>query len=60
MSDLIDNKALWGVLRSVDRLLSCADTESEVLSVEKKLHFEIRCIAAAIHKEKVIEHIKRD
>jgi hypothetical protein len=54
VSDLIDNKAIWDVLVSVNKLFARADTSSEVLSVEKKLHYEIRCIAAAFYGDKFI------
>lgn len=57
---MIDNKALWDALKSVDRLLSCAETTSELLSIEKKLYFEIRCIAAALYKDKIVALAKHD
>jgi hypothetical protein len=51
MPDWIDNKAFWDVLRAANTLLSRADTENELLDIERALCFEIRCIAAAVYEQ---------
>lgn len=51
MMDWTDSKTFWDILKSVNKLLSYADTKSEVLGIEKALCFEIRCVAAAYENE---------
>ena len=60
MPDWIDNEAFWDILKSANKLLSCADTESELLSIEKALCYEIRCITAAAYENGIIGHMKCD
>jgi hypothetical protein len=54
MLDLIESEAFWDVLKSANKLLSRTSTKEELLSTEKALCLEIRCIAAALCESKTI------